>query len=806
MLAGFYIGLEIADFVIGMKTRTASQQDRTRFEEVVFEEHHIHGTQLKYFARLYINSLTDSTQKASSSVQMFCINSLNLSFQEEKDDRYRKYPCADNQDTPYLVGELRRVLQREKRFKFTTVCGKHSELIRASLLFVRHTWPVRAQADCHGNTVLGATTSNDTGRLSFSQNVFPEVRNMEETQQQISTGFLKEMMILPGLNVKGCLPGTLREGSKSEDIIVGSNKAERKCGIWTLTKIPLDNKKKKRKTHQPRQIQILAVLMAENQGWSNIQGSALSKDRNCKRCYCALLIMSVKTFVELRQMGKMADEHCGLSRSLVVKLSIARPKKTTENVQQLGLNRFIANSETAPCCFLGQLHGFIKHAAEPSNKQQKDFGRQDTNNQANKPFENYCQSSEEPMGSSLKPAGGLALPSPPAFLVCSLSISSSVPNPAPVNCFVTWHDQKMLLAAGAAAPKCWRWKKPTKGRIGSFWTKEFLLGSWPEESKLGEGASLKPGCSFCCYVLQRTLRVHVSMHKCLRRYPFQLTLSIYKEIPYVVTSWQGPDMHSGPLIAEVGCGILQLSLWTQTFANAGAWKGQLFQDITGITSAKDVLMLLGSKYFSCMAGQQEQTQRPCRTLEQQATFSGCQAVAQPAVNNCMKRRKSKEEPLWLSFGSWEENGKRKRACSFLGKEDPLTTGEIGCSLLISWRKKIQAEFVVLETRGTVPKAQQGFPGRLLSLQTQEETCIWMNSVNATVSKPQPPSSATAHQERNTMLLLETTAAHQMVGMALLLQPPCGARVCCSVLPVAEDAVTTVTVGILATVFIINQHC
>lgn len=77
---------------------------------------------------------------------------------------------------------------------------------------------------------------------------------------------------------------------------------------------------------------------------------------------------------------------------------------------------------------------------------------------------------------------------------------------------------------------------------------------------------------------------------------------------------------------------------------------------------------------------------------------------------------------------------------------------------------------------------------------------------ATVSKPQPPSSATAHQERNTMLLLETTAAHQMVGMALLLQPPCGARVCCSVLPVAEDAVTTVTVGILATVFIINQHC
>lgn len=48
MLAGFYIGLEIADFVIGMKTRTASQQDRIRFEEVVFEEHHIHGTQLKY--------------------------------------------------------------------------------------------------------------------------------------------------------------------------------------------------------------------------------------------------------------------------------------------------------------------------------------------------------------------------------------------------------------------------------------------------------------------------------------------------------------------------------------------------------------------------------------------------------------------------------------------------------------------------------------------------------------------------------------------------------------------------------------
>jgi len=48
MLAEFYIGLEIADFVIGMKTRTASQQDQTRFEEVVFEEYHIHGTQLRY--------------------------------------------------------------------------------------------------------------------------------------------------------------------------------------------------------------------------------------------------------------------------------------------------------------------------------------------------------------------------------------------------------------------------------------------------------------------------------------------------------------------------------------------------------------------------------------------------------------------------------------------------------------------------------------------------------------------------------------------------------------------------------------
>lgn len=29
----------------------------------------------------------------------------------------------------------------------------------------------------------------------------------------------------------------------------------------------------------------------------------------------------------------------------------------------------------------------------------------------------------------------------------------------------------------------------------------------------------------------------------------------------------------------------------QTFANAGAWKGRLFQDITGITSAKDVLVV-----------------------------------------------------------------------------------------------------------------------------------------------------------------------------------------------------------------------
>lgn len=52
-------------------------------------------------------------------------------------------------------------------------------------------------------------------------------------------------------------------------------------------------------------------------------------------------------------------------------------------------------------------------------------------------------------------------------------------------------------------------------------------------------------------------------YQCLRRFPFQLTLSIYKEIPRLVTSWQRPDMHSGPLITEVGCGILQLSLWTQ---------------------------------------------------------------------------------------------------------------------------------------------------------------------------------------------------------------------------------------------------
>lgn len=44
---------------------------------------------------------------------------------------------------------------------------------------------------------------------------------------------------------------------------------------------------------------------------------------------------------------------------------------------------------------------------------------------------------------------------------------------------------------------------------------------------------------------------------------------------------------------------------------------------------------------------------------------------------------------------WFPSFPRKCACSFLGKEDPLTTGEIGCSLLISWRKKIQAEFVVL---------------------------------------------------------------------------------------------------------------
>lgn len=52
-------------------------------------------------------------------------------------------------------------------------------------------------------------------------------------------------------------------------------------------------------------------------------------------------------------------------------------------------------------------------------------------------------------------------------------------------------------------------------------------------------------------------------------------------------------------------------------------------------------VLLGSKYFSCIAGQQEQTQRVCRALKQQTTFSGCQGVAQPAVTNCMKGGRAK---------------------------------------------------------------------------------------------------------------------------------------------------------------------
>lgn len=42
---------------------------------------------------------------------------------------------------------------------------------------------------------------------------------------------------------------------------------------------------------------------------------------------------------------------------------------------------------------------WIKHAAEPSDNQQVDTTRQDTNNQATKSLKNYCQSLEPPIKS-----------------------------------------------------------------------------------------------------------------------------------------------------------------------------------------------------------------------------------------------------------------------------------------------------------------------------------------------------------------------------------------------------------------------
>lgn len=61
--------------------------------------------------------------------------------------------------------------------------------------------------------------------------------------------------------------------------------------------------------------------------------------------------------------------------------------------------RFITNSKAGLFSFLGQLHMWIKHAAESSNKHQRHTRRQNTNNQATKSFWNYCQCLEPPMES-----------------------------------------------------------------------------------------------------------------------------------------------------------------------------------------------------------------------------------------------------------------------------------------------------------------------------------------------------------------------------------------------------------------------
>lgn len=44
---------------------------------------------------------------------------------------------------------------------------------------------------------------------------------------------------------------------------------------------------------------------------------------------------------------------------------------------------------------------------------------------------------------------------------------------------------------------------------------------------------------------------------------------------------------------------------------------------------------------------------------------------------------------------WFTSFPGQHVCAFLCKEDPLTTGENRCSLLISWWKDIQAELVVM---------------------------------------------------------------------------------------------------------------
>lgn len=49
----------------------------------------------------------------------------------------------------------------------------------------------------------------------------------------------------------------------------------------------------------------------------------------------------------------------------------------------------------------------------------------------------------------------------------------------------------------------------------------------------------------------------ILLYKCFEKHVFLLTVGIHKEILHRVASWQGTDVHSGPSIAEAGCGVMQ---------------------------------------------------------------------------------------------------------------------------------------------------------------------------------------------------------------------------------------------------------